>query len=135
MLVDDPTAGDKIGKEIIRTQWLDFGSLQASTLIGKNILIVDEVDDTRTTLHYAVRELTKDVEEQARRLNRENEKTTFGIFVVHNKNKEKRALLPDDMMQHRYWAGMTTGPLWIEYPWETQDIDAQDRRVAEQQQE
>lgn len=54
-----------------------------ANLIGKNILIVDEVDDTRTTLEYAVRELEKDVELAKKQLGREGEKTTFSVFVLH----------------------------------------------------
>lgn len=53
-----------------------------TNLVGKNILIVDEVDDTRTTLEYAVRELQKDVETAAQKLG-SNEKTQFSIFVLH----------------------------------------------------
>ena len=52
-------------------------------MVGKNILIVDEVDDTRTTLEYAVRELEKDVEAAGQRLGRHREKTRFSIFVLH----------------------------------------------------
>lgn len=44
---------------------------------------MDEVDDTRTTLEYAVRELQKDVEAAQKRLNREDEKTNFFVFVLH----------------------------------------------------
>ena len=54
-----------------------------SNLVGKNILIVDEVDDTRTTLEYAVRELEKDVETARQKLGREGDKTRFSIFVLH----------------------------------------------------
>jgi hypoxanthine phosphoribosyltransferase len=54
-----------------------------ANLIGKNVLIVDEVDDTRTTLEYAVKELEKDVAAAAKRSGRQNEKTRFSIFVVH----------------------------------------------------
>lgn len=53
-----------------------------TNLVGKNILIVDEVDDTRTTLEYAVRELQKDVEAAAQQLG-SSEKTQFSIFVLH----------------------------------------------------
>lgn len=53
-----------------------------ANLVGKNILIVDEVDDTRTTLEYAVRELQKDVEEAAQKAG-SNERTHFSIFVLH----------------------------------------------------
>lgn len=44
---------------------------------------MDEVDDTRTTLEYAVRELQKDVQQAQKELGREGEKTTFAIFVLH----------------------------------------------------
>ncbi len=47
------------GTKVTRTQWLDLSSLEMANLIGKNVLIVDEVDDTRTTLEYAVKELEK----------------------------------------------------------------------------
>ena len=72
-----------MGKKITRTQWLDFSSINRTDLIGKNILIVDEVDDTRTTLQYAVQELEKDVAEVAQKFGRANEKTNFYIFVLH----------------------------------------------------
>jgi hypoxanthine phosphoribosyltransferase len=78
---DDPE--EKPGTKVTRTQWLDLSSLEMASLIGKNILIVDEVDDTRTTLEYAVRELQKDVEIAQKHLGREAEKTTFSIFVLH----------------------------------------------------
>lgn len=61
-----------------------------ANLVGKNILIVDEVDDTRTTLEYAVRELEKDVETARKKLEAEGKgvtgeggKTRFSIFVLH----------------------------------------------------
>ena len=53
-----------------------------SNLVGKNILIVDEVDDTRTTLEYAVRELKKDIE-TARQNMGGGAETRFSIFVLH----------------------------------------------------
>lgn len=71
------------GTKVTRTQWLDLTSLHMGSLIGKNILIVDEVDDTRTTLEYAVKELEKDVEILAQKEGRGGEKTTFSIFVLH----------------------------------------------------
>lgn len=54
-----------------------------SNLVGKNVLIVDEVDDTRTTLEYAVRELEKDVEAAGERVGWQGEKTRFSVFVLH----------------------------------------------------
>ena len=54
-----------------------------SSLVGKNILIVDEVDDTRTTLEYAVKELQKDVEAARRNMPGGGGDTRFSIFVLH----------------------------------------------------
>ena len=92
------------------------------SLVGKNILIVDEVDDTRTTLEFAVRELEKDVEEARKNLGLEGEssKTKFSIFVVHNKNKPKKGHLPEAMIKEgRYMAAETVpGDCWVCYPWE-----------------
>ncbi|KAI5283967.1 hypoxanthine-guanine phosphoribosyltransferase [Ascosphaera acerosa] len=119
------------GTNVTRTQWLDLSSLEMANLIGKNVLIVDEVDDTRTTLEYAVRELQKDVETARRTLGRDGEKTNFCVFVLHNKQKQKKGVLPQDMLdQGRYLAAVTTGDHWIIYPWEAVDIDEHDKLAA-----
>ncbi|KAL1610417.1 hypoxanthine-guanine phosphoribosyltransferase [Paraconiothyrium brasiliense] len=115
------------GTKVTRTQWLDLSSLEMANLIGKNILIVDEVDDTRTTLEYAVKELEKDVIEAQKKLGRESEKTNFSIFVLHNKDKTKKGVLPEDVVQGRYHAAVTVRDEWICYPWEAMDIDEHDR--------
>ncbi|KAJ7050491.1 hypothetical protein C8F01DRAFT_1263949 [Mycena amicta] len=124
------TTADVIGHEVIRTQWLgpDSGKL----LLGKKNLIVDEVDDTRKTLHYALSELQKDVEKELlTRPESEHaalrEATKFAIFVVHNKNKAKLADLPVDTP---YFAGATVEDVWLDYPWEAMDIEAHDRRAS-----
>lgn len=71
------------GTKVTRTQWLDFTALgEINNLVGKRVLIVDEVDDTRTTLEYAIKELEKDVEEARIKLG-SNEETHFSIFVLH----------------------------------------------------
>ncbi|CAI4044044.1 xanthine phosphoribosyltransferase SKDI_10G3320 [Saccharomyces kudriavzevii IFO 1802] len=117
---------ESIGKEVVRTQWLDFGALNQhfDSLIGKRVLIVDEVDDTRTTLYYAVSELEKEIAEQQIILNRKNEETVFSIFVLHNKDKPKRAALPDSMMNSgRYIAAQTVPDGWLCYPWDAEDIE------------
>ncbi|KAK6347767.1 hypoxanthine-guanine phosphoribosyltransferase [Orbilia javanica] len=126
------------GTEVVRLQWLDIltkastSSTEAiSHLIGKNILIVDEVDDTRTTLQYAVQELEKDVAEQSQKLGR-SEKTNFSIFVLHNKDKEKRGTLPEEIVNSRYLAARTTTDVWLCYPWEAVDIEEHDRLAAQQ---
>ena len=107
------------GTKVTRTQWLDLSSLSMAKLIGKIVLIVDEVDDTRTTLEYAVKELQKDVEEASKQLGRAGEKTNFSIFVLHNKDKPKKGQLPREMMDSgNYLAAVTVGDVWICYPWE-----------------
>lgn len=129
------SAEDQIGKEVIRTQWIDFGnlSLHFDSLIGKHIIIVDEVDDTRTTLHYALTELEKDVKRIQTELGREDEETTFSIFVLHNKNKPKRAELPLTMFEDgRYLVGQEVADKWIAYPWEASDIDQHTERAKAQ---
>ncbi|KAI4181393.1 MAG: hypothetical protein LQ346_006789 [Caloplaca aetnensis] len=124
------------GTKVTRTQWLDLSSLEMANLVGKNILIVDEVDDTRTTLEYAVRELQKDVETAAQKLG-SDEKTQFSIFVLHahhqNKDKPKKGHLPQEMMDDgRYLAARTVSDVWICYPWEATDIDEHDKLAASQ---
>ena len=100
-------------------------------LIGKHVLIVDEVDDTRTTLEYAVKELEKDVETARKNLGR-TEKTKFSIFVLHNKDKQKKGHLPEEMLnENRYIAAVTVPDVWICYPWEATDIDEHDRLAVE----
>ncbi|KAH9845653.1 Xanthine phosphoribosyltransferase 1 [Teratosphaeria destructans] len=121
------------GTRVTRTQWLDLGSLEMANLIGKNVLIVDEVDDTRTTLEYAVKELEKDVATAAKEAGREGERTKFSIFVLHNKDKTKKGSLPDHIMKEgRYLAARTVGDVWICYPWEATDIDEHDALAARQ---
>ncbi|KAL8827178.1 MAG: hypothetical protein Q9191_003344 [Dirinaria sp. TL-2023a] len=119
------------GTKVTRTQWLDLSSLEMANLVGKNILIVDEVDDTRTTLEYAVRELEKDVEAARQKLGREGERTQFSVFVLHNKDKTKKGHLPQDMVADgRYLAARTVSDVWICYPWEAIDIDEHDQLAA-----
>ncbi|GMM29247.1 xanthine phosphoribosyltransferase [Martiniozyma asiatica (nom. inval.)] len=134
---DMGTGEDSIGKEVVRTQWLDFGALEQhfDSLIGKNVLIVDEVDDTRTTLHYALRELYADVYEKAQNLNRldQMKQTKFSIFVVHNKLKEKRAQLDESLMNGGiYISGEDVQDRWIAYPWESDDIDTHTEKAIAQ---
>ncbi|CEP20250.1 HPT1 [Cyberlindnera jadinii] len=128
------TQQESMGKQVVRTQWLDYTSTDF-TLIGKKILIVDEVDDTRTTLHYAVSELKKDLAKQCeeRGIKVEDSGTKFGIFVLHNKNKPKKAELPPDVYnEDNYIAARQVGDVWIAYPWESNDIVYHTRRAVEQ---
>ncbi|KAE8453647.1 hypothetical protein EG329_009158 [Mollisiaceae sp. DMI_Dod_QoI] len=130
------TPGDveQVGTKVTRTQWLDLTSLgEMENLVGKRILIVDEVDDTRTTLEYAVKELEKDVEIARQKLGGKGDKTVFSVFVLHNKDKSKKGNLPEDMLkENRYLAARTTGDVWICYPWEATDIDEHDAMAKKQ---
>ncbi|KAF9329050.1 hypoxanthine-guanine phosphoribosyltransferase [Podila minutissima] len=111
--------------EVIKTQWLNFDSSETS-LIGRNILIVDEVDDTRRTLAYAVRELAKDLELESQKLRaqgKEVPETKIGVFVLHNKLKEKREELPKEIMDSRYFACKQMPDQWLVYPWDALDIE------------
>ncbi|KIP10041.1 hypothetical protein PHLGIDRAFT_66461 [Phlebiopsis gigantea 11061_1 CR5-6] len=125
------TTAEQIGTEVVRTQWL--GPEGAKILLGRRALIVDEIDDSRKTLQYAVSELQKDVEKELLLLpeaEREAQRTQFAVFVVHNKLKEKLGTLPPDLP---YYAGAEIDDLWLDYPWEAIDIDEHDRLAAAQQ--
>lgn len=131
--VTTPGAVELMGHKVTRTQWLDLSSLgEMENLVGKRILIVDEVDDTRTTLEYAVKELEKDVEAARKKLGVEGE-AHFSIFVLHNKDKKKKGSLPDTMVaEDRYLAARTVEDVWICYPWEATDIEEHDELAKKQ---
>lgn len=163
------TSAESMGREVIRTQWLDEGTFKrshhhakqpspsgagaAGGLLGKNILIVDEVDDTRTTLQYAYQELLADVQKGLAALDPAQRAalppTRFAIFVVHNKHREggKKGVLPlmagqgegwklEDQKVGQdgvgegvwYYSADETGDCWVDYPWETEGELARRRR-------
>ena len=158
------TSEGQIGNEVVRTQWLDAKTVSghkgpgkieegkdAGGLLGKNVLIVDEVDDSRTTLQYAYSELLKDVRTAIANLTEEERAalppTRFAIFVVHNKDKtggKKGVLpiLPADLAKDqdkivdgvsegvRYYTTQNIGDVWICYPWEEEDIIEHNRLAA-----
>ncbi|EIW79264.1 PRTase-like protein [Coniophora puteana RWD-64-598 SS2] len=122
------TTAEQIGNEVIRTQWL--GPNPGQALLGRRALIVDEVDDSRKTLQYALSELQKDVELELQNVpvsEREAKRTKFAIFVVHNKLKPKLGTLPTNVP---YYAGANVEDLWMDYPWEAIDIEEHDRLAA-----
>ncbi len=60
-----------------KVQWIEEAERQLS---GRRILLVDEVDDSRTTLEYCIRELMR------------HNPAGISVAVLHNKLKEKRGV-------------------------------------------
>jgi hypoxanthine phosphoribosyltransferase len=75
-LYDDDT-GEK-GQRVKKVQWFDETSGVGKEVRGKRVLIMDEVDDTRTTLKYCVEEVMET-----------NAPAAIAVAVVHNKLKPK----------------------------------------------
>ena len=94
-------------------QWIDEVEKKLS---GKRILLVDEVDDTRTTLEYCLRELLR------------HRPSEIAVAVLHNKRKEKRGVIPKEVS--RYYCGRELEDRWISYPWDAEDIDDHTRMAA-----
>lgn len=94
-----------------KVQWLDP---VPEELRGKNVLIVDEVDDSRVTMEFVLNELKKDGFGK------------IGVAVVHNKLKPKVGRLSQDVA---YFCGIEIEDWWIHYPWDAADIDTHNRRA------
>ncbi|MBP7095474.1 MAG: phosphoribosyltransferase [Spirochaetia bacterium] len=90
-------------------QWIEEAERK---LGGKRILLVDEVDDSRSTLAYCVRELLRHAPAEV------------AVAVLHDKRKPKREELPSEVT--RYWKGLEVDDRWIKYPWDAPDIDEHD---------
>jgi hypoxanthine phosphoribosyltransferase len=86
-------------------QWIDEVEKK---LAGRRLLLVDEVDDSRVTLEYCLRELLR------------HSPAEIAVAVLHNKKKEKRGMLPPEV--RRYFTGEELDDKWICYPWDAQDI-------------
>lgn len=80
-------------------QWVNYNDVK-----NKKILIVDEVDDTRKTLHYIVDHL------------KFFEPKEIGVVVLNNKLKPKL-----DFEDVRYYSAQETEDKWIVYPWDGYD--------------
>ncbi|KAL6076926.1 hypoxanthine-guanine phosphoribosyltransferase [Balamuthia mandrillaris] len=119
-LYDDTT--NRPRENPIKTQWFDEhtgGGEGGSRLKGKRVLVVDEVDDSRTTLQYCVEELRKTFQPER-----------VGVVVLHNKKKEKRGVLPADV---DYFCGEEIEDKWVVYPWDATDIYAHQAAARAQQ--
>jgi len=96
---------------IEKIQWIDEVEQK---LEGKKILLVDEVDDSRYTLEYCLRELLA------------HNPAQMGVAVLHNKLKEKRGIIPDEI--EHYFQGQDLEDQWVCYPWDADDIDFHDNQ-------
>ncbi|MDA3812012.1 MAG: phosphoribosyltransferase family protein [Spirochaetaceae bacterium] len=92
-------------------QWIDDADKK---LEGKKILLVDEVDDSRATIGYCLEKLLS------------HKPKEISVAVVHNKMKEKRGVIPDEIT--KYFAGETLGDQWICYPWDADDPYDHDKK-------
>lgn len=101
-LYDDST--NTARSSVKKVQWFDENSDVGSKVHGERILIVDEVDDSRSTLQFCVEELIKT-----------NAPGKIAVAVVHNKTKAKKGVLPDDVL---YLAGADVPDFWNCYPWD-----------------
>ena len=86
-------------------------------LTGKRILLVDEVDDSRLTLSYCLRELLS------------HNPKEIAVAVLHNKLKEKRGQYPEQIK--KVFFGQELEDQWVVYPWDAEDIDEHQRLASE----
>src|SRR5208337_278166 len=82
------SSDDKPMENLYIVQWIDEVEKK---LAGKKVLLVDEVDDSRATLEYCLHELLK------------CNAAEIAIAVIHNKKKEKRGKIPEEIK--RYYVG------------------------------
>ncbi|MCG8572318.1 MAG: phosphoribosyltransferase [Spirochaetes bacterium] len=107
--------GDRIaGNSPQKVQWIDEVEKK---LTGKRILLIDEVDDTRTTLAYCVEELLS------------HNPAAIAVAVLHKKDKTKNADFPPGI--HNYYCGEKLADKWVCYPWDAIDIDYQETMSQE----
>ncbi len=92
------------------TQWLDKPEKQIK---GRKILLVDEVDDTRSTIGFCLELLLK------------HQPDEVAVAVLHDKKKPKSREIPPEIK--RYYRGLQLEDRWICYPWDAEDILTQDR--------
>lgn len=90
--------------EPTKHQWLD-----GIDITGKKVLLVDEVDDSRSTLEFCLRELLT------------HNPAEIGVFVLHNKQKTKRGHFPPQIKH--IFVGEQLSDKWIRYPWDATNID------------
>lgn len=80
-------------------QWID------NDFSNKNVLIVDEIDDSGSTINFCVDKL-RDI----------NKCKNIGVFVIHYKLKTKR--FDNTRLDIDYFIGQDVQDKWIQYPWD-----------------
>jgi hypoxanthine phosphoribosyltransferase len=95
-----------------KVQWIDEVERK---LKGKKVLLIDEVDDSRTTLAYCLHELLG------------HHPAEIGVAVLHCKDKPKNAQFPAEVT--RYWVGQHLKDIWVVYPWDAVDIDQHESNI------
>lgn len=101
-LYDDATKTART--QVVKKQWFDETSGVGQRVRGHRVLVVDEVDDTRATLEFCVKELQET-----------NAPSAIAVAVVHNKLKSKKGELPEGV---DYFAGEDVPDKWNCYPWD-----------------
>lgn len=91
---------------IIKIQWLDEVEKKVK---DKKILLIDEIDDTRVTLSYCLKELLKQQPKEIR------------VAVINKKLKKKEANFPEEVK--KCYVGEEVEDVWVNYPWEAINID------------
>ena len=98
-----------------KIQWIDEVEKK---LTGKRVLLVDEIDDSRITLAYCIRELLS------------HDPREIAVGVLHNKRKEKLGRYPQEVT--KIFFGEEIEDLWVVYPWDAQDISSHEALAREQ---
>jgi hypothetical protein len=83
-------------------QWFD--ALAYEDIWGKRILIVDDLNDSGSTLEFCIQNLEESCQP-----------SKIGVAVLHHKMKDKEREIPTNV---EYFYGQEVEDLWITYPWE-----------------
>ena len=87
---------DEINDNVKIYQWITEEQVK-----NKKILLIDEVDDTRNTLHFIINKI------------KSYNPKEIGIAVLNNKIKNK-----EKINKVKYYAAENTDDKWIVYPWD-----------------
>lgn len=87
----------------VKIQWLNEKELES--LKDHHVLVVDEVNDSGTTLNYVVQELLPYCQE-------------ISACVLQHKKKTKSGRLPEKCL---YWSYEEIEDVWCHYPWNNKD--------------